>query len=62
MKKVVLMFPDAAILADFLWQYKIIDAEICVIESAITAFLPDDIITTACARYGALVRRISYAA
>lgn len=55
MKQVELLFPDIESLTDFLLVYKPINAEVKSAEFKITAVLSDDVIATACTRYGAVL-------
>jgi hypothetical protein len=58
MKKVVLIFPDASSIADFVLAYKISNVIIGNIDFSVEGKIAEDKIVIACTRYKAYLKRL----
>jgi hypothetical protein len=58
MKKVVLIFPDTASIADFVLSHQISNIIIGNLDCSIEGKIPEDKIVIACTRYKAYVKRL----
>jgi hypothetical protein len=62
MKKVVLIFPDATSIADFVLVHKVSNVIIGNIDCSVEGKIAEDKIVIACTRYKAYVKRIEVTA
>ena len=60
MQKVQLVFPDVAMLTEFIIRNKISHAEVNSRELSLTAFLSENEISIACTKYGGLLMTATF--